>query len=70
MKINNFNANIFMKNITGQKQNPVSWWILTHEIPSLDLSQSSHLCCTLMRYLAEIQFRDLISKIHPLTGFV
>ncbi len=40
MKINIFNGNIF-KNITGYKQNPVSAWILVHEITSLDLSQIS-----------------------------
>ncbi len=44
-------------------------WILINEIPSFDLSQISHLCCTLMRDLAEIQFRNLIIKIHLLTGF-
>ncbi len=32
------------------------------------ISAKSHLCCALMRDLAEIQFRDLI-KIHPLPGF-
>ncbi len=46
----------------------MSEWILINEIPSLDLSQISHSCCALMRDLAEIQFMDLIIKIHSLTG--
>ncbi len=32
------------------------------------ISAKSHLCCVLMRNLAEIQFRDLI-KVQPLIGF-
>ncbi len=47
----------------------MSGWILIHEIPLLDLSQISHSCCALMRDLAEIQFSNLIIKIHSLTGF-
>ncbi len=42
----------------------MSEWILINEIPSLDL-----IICTFMRDLTEIQFRDLIIKIHSLTGF-
>ncbi len=53
----------------GYKQNPVSGYILIYETPELDLIQSFHLCCTLMGGLAEIHFRDLIIKVHPLTGF-
>ncbi len=67
--MNNFTRNIFKKTSQDKNKNPVSGWILIHEIPSLDLSQISHSCCALMRDLAEIQFRNLIIKIHPLTGF-
>ncbi len=42
----------------------MSEWILINEIPSLDL-----IIRTFMRALTEIQFRDLIIKIHSLTGF-
>ncbi len=50
-------------------KNKVSGWILIHWIPSLDRSQISHLCCALIRDLAEIQFSDIITMIHKLTGF-
>ncbi len=53
---------------------PILRWVygamgLINKIPSLDLSQISHSCYTLMRDLAEIQFRNLILKIHSLTVF-
>ncbi len=48
---------------------PTKWGILIHEIPSLDLSQITHSSCALMGDLDETQFRDVIIKIHPLTGF-